>query len=118
MSDLISRPELEAAAERLARVQARVDAACGRAGRDPAETTIVGACKRQPVERIAAAVIAGVDELGENYVQGARDMQPALAAALEPYDVAPPRWRMIGRTPRRVIQVRAGLTPGRQRRDA
>lgn len=85
-----------AAAQRLAGIRARIEAACQRAGRDPAEVTIVGACKRQPVERIAATVMAGVGELGENYVQAARDVRPAVEALLVGRGVAPPRWRMIG----------------------
>ena len=69
-------------AARLRAVQDRVLRACVRAGRDPAEVTIVGACKRQPLDRIAAALLAGLRELGENYVQEARDKQTALAERL------------------------------------
>ncbi|MCS5635130.1 MAG: YggS family pyridoxal phosphate-dependent enzyme, partial [Myxococcota bacterium] len=80
--------------------RARVTGACTRAGRDPSEITLVGACKRQPVERIAAAVCAGLDQLGENYVQAAQTTQAALRACLEahfsPGQAARPTWRMIG----------------------
>jgi len=88
--------EIDAAARRLDAVRARVEAACQRVGRDPAEVTIVGACKRQPLERIAAVVAAGVSELGENYVQEARTVRPDLEALLAQMHVPPPRWRMIG----------------------
>jgi len=43
--------------------------ACARVNRDPAEVRILGACKGQPLERIRAAVQAGVDLLGENRFQ-------------------------------------------------
>jgi pyridoxal phosphate enzyme (YggS family) len=109
LNDPISRRALDDAAVRLAAVRARVDAACARVGRDPAGVTIVGACKRQSVERIAAVVIAGVGELGENYVQGARDVQPLLATLLERYDVPSPRWRLIGNLQRNKARLAVEL---------
>jgi hypothetical protein len=85
---------------RVERVRARMRAACERAGRDVDDVTLVGACKRQPLERVAAAVCAGVTSLGENYVQEARDTQAALADLLAREcapDAAPtPTWRLIG----------------------
>ncbi|MDY0296880.1 MAG: YggS family pyridoxal phosphate-dependent enzyme [Acidobacteriota bacterium] len=53
--------------------------ACARVNRDPAEVRILGACKEQPLERIRAAVQAGVDLLGENRFQEVESHQPALA---------------------------------------
>jgi pyridoxal phosphate enzyme (YggS family) len=105
----VAPAELEAAAARLAAVQARIESACRRSGRDPGQVTVVGACKRQPLHRIAAAVLAGVGELGANYVQEARDVQPALEALLEPHRVAPPRWRMIGHLQRNKVRTAVGL---------
>ena len=100
MSDAIDPSVLREVSERVAGVQARMRAACERVGRDPAEVTLVGACKRQPLERIAAAVCAGVGSLGENYVQEARATQDALAELLARHtapDPAPlPEWRLIG----------------------
>jgi pyridoxal phosphate enzyme (YggS family) len=99
MSESIETQVLETVRAAVEDVRRRIAEACGRAGRDPAEVTLVGACKRQPTERIAAAVLAGVGELGENYVQEARDMQAELGALLEREagEGAPaPRWRMIG----------------------
>ena len=94
-------PELLAQAEtRLEALRARIAGACTRAGRDPSEIILVGACKRQPVERIAAVVCAGLDQLGENYVQAAQATQAALRACLEAHfpaaPVPQPSWRMIG----------------------
>ncbi len=87
-------------ADRVARLRTRIAEAAARAGRDPSRITLVGAAKRQPIERVAAAVAAGVTDLGHNYVQEARDMGRDLAsrlAALHPDGDAPTvRWRMIG----------------------
>jgi len=96
MSAWPDQSDLAAAAERHARIRERIAAACRRAGRDPGEVRIVGACKRQPLSRIAAAVAAGVDELGHNYVQEARDVRPAVEALLAERGLPAPRWRMIG----------------------
>jgi pyridoxal phosphate enzyme (YggS family) len=87
---------LEEVAERLKGLQTRVEAACLRANRDPAEVTLVGACKRQPIERIAAAINAGLVELGPNYVQEADSVRPELEALLSERNLPLPRWSMIG----------------------
>lgn len=58
-------------AERLRAVQARIDAACERSGRDAGEVTLVGISKRQPMERMRAALEAGLRVFGESQVQEA-----------------------------------------------
>lgn len=58
-------------AERLAEVRRRIRQACERCGRDPREVTLVGVSKRQPLERVRAAVAAGLGILGEIRVQEA-----------------------------------------------
>ena len=42
-----------------------------RAGRDPDAVTLVGVSKRQPVQRVAEAINAGLRDIGESYVQEA-----------------------------------------------
>jgi pyridoxal phosphate enzyme (YggS family) len=100
VSDPLDPALLAEAAARVAEVRARIARAAARAGRDPAEIRLVGACKHQPIERIAAAVCAGVGELGENYVQEARAKRPRLesllAAHFEGRPAPQPRWRLIG----------------------
>jgi len=57
-------------AERLARIRAELAeelAACGRAD----GVRLLAVTKKQPVERIAEAIAAGIDEIGENYLQEA-----------------------------------------------
>ncbi|HEY7477723.1 MAG TPA: YggS family pyridoxal phosphate-dependent enzyme [Actinomycetota bacterium] len=70
-------------------ITAGVAAAADRAGRDPAEITVVAAAKTVPPEPVAWAIEAGVTAVGENYVQELRDAR----AALEGPHV---RWHYIG----------------------
>ena len=65
--------------ERYRRIRAALDAACSRAGRDPAEVELLGACKRQPVDRIREAHAAGLRILGENRLQESQTHMAALA---------------------------------------
>ncbi len=76
---------------RVAAVRRRIAAAAGRAGRDPAEVTLVAAAKLQPVAAVRAAVAAGVPDIGENYAQ-------ELTAKAAAVDGA--RWHFIGRLQR------------------
>ena len=52
-----------------ARVLATIADACARAGRDPADVTLVAVSKTVHAERLVAAVAAGLTILGENRVQ-------------------------------------------------
>lgn len=70
-----------AAAQRLAAVRARIDAAAREAGRDPAAVTLVAISKQQPDERIAAVLAAGQHVFGENRVQEAAAKWPAIRAS-------------------------------------
>ncbi len=94
--------------ERVAEVRERIADAARRSGRVAADVTLVGASKRQPLERIIAAVRAGVHHLGENYLQEARDKRAAIEAKLRESDVPLPRWHMIGQLQRN--KVRAALS--------
>jgi len=107
-----SPAEREAARERLRAVQARIDAAARRAGRDPAEVTLVGVAKKQPLERTLAGIYAGVRVLGQSYVQEAREVRPAVEAALasdpETADLRL-EWRMVGRLQRNKVSLAVRL---------
>ena len=77
-----------AVAQRLADVRRRIAAACGRAGRDRREVTLIGAAKRQPIERLRAAAAAGLEVFGENQVQEAAAVIGDLPVDLD--------WHFIG----------------------
>lgn len=83
---MIPRPEQ--IADNLRRVRERVAAAAQRAGRQVEEVRLVGVCKGVDVERIKAAIAAGLTELAENYVQEAQQKIEALGK-----DVT---WHLVG----------------------
>ncbi len=88
--------EVDAAVLRanVARVQARIAAAAARAGRNPADVTLVAVSKTQPVEVILAAYAAGLRLFGENRVEEAGPKAAEVQARLAP--APPPVWHMIG----------------------
>jgi PLP dependent protein len=81
-------------AGRLAEVQARIAAACGRAGRSPAEVTLVGVSKTHPAAAVEEAWRAGLEVLGENRVQEALAKSRELAHLPPPPEG--PEWHLIG----------------------
>ncbi len=87
-------------ARRLAIVRGRIAAAAQAAGRRAEDIVLVGASKAQPLERLRAALDAGLCDLGENYVQEWRDKADALGAA--------PRWHFIGHLQRNKAKYVAG----------
>jgi len=75
--------------ENLRRVQERIAAAARRAGREPSEIVLVGASKSVDVERIRAAIEAGLQHIGENYAQEAWAKYQKIGDAVT--------WHFIGR---------------------
>jgi pyridoxal phosphate enzyme (YggS family) len=75
-------------AENLARVQERVARAAERAGRRPDGVVLIGVSKTVDLDRIRAAVKAGVKALGENRVQEAKTKIAELGR--------PVAWHLIG----------------------
>ena len=74
----------------LAAVQARIAAACQRAGRDPASVRLLPVSKTQPEARVRLAHAAGCRLLGENKPQEAYGKWQATQ------DLADLRWSIIG----------------------
>ena len=69
-------------------VQQRIEAACARAGREPASVTLVSVTKGQPPEIVCAAAALGLSLFGENKVQEAKAKIPSCPGRV--------RWHMIG----------------------
>ena len=67
-------------AGRIAEMRAKMAEAAHRAGRDPSSVRLVGITKKQPRERVIAAIEAGLEDVGENYVQEARAKFASLPA--------------------------------------
>ncbi len=70
------------------RVRDRIHRAADRAGRDPRSLTLVAVSKTVPADRIRQATEAGIEILGENRVQEAREKISRLASGLT--------WHMVG----------------------
>lgn len=81
-------------AGRLAEVQARIASACARAGRSPAEVTLVGVSKTHPAAAVEEAWRAGLAVVGENRVQEALAKSRELAHLPPPPEG--PEWHLIG----------------------
>ena len=88
-----------ALAQRLARVRARVEAACARAGRDPANVQLIGVSKTHGLDAVREALEAGLADLGENRAQEfAPKAEAAANAGLSP------RWHFIGHLQRNKVR--------------
>jgi hypothetical protein len=90
--------------ENLKEVRARIAAAAERVGRADEEVRLVAVSKTRPPDRLADAILSGVEILGENRVQEAREkrarMDPALADSA--------RWHLVGS----LQKNKARLVPG------
>ena len=69
------------AADQLAEVRQRIDAAARSAGRDPAAVTLVAVSKTHGADRVREMLDAGQRVFGENRVQEAQEKFPALKSA-------------------------------------
>jgi pyridoxal phosphate enzyme (YggS family) len=78
--------------EKLAAVRQRIAVAAQRAGREPAEITLVAVSKTKPIEAIQAAYAAGQRDFGENRVEELWE-KVHQAQALGLTDI---RWHLIG----------------------
>jgi PLP dependent protein len=97
-------------AERLLSVRTRITSAARRVGRDPAKITLIGVTKRVDASRVAEAVSLGLRDLGENYVQEARQkihaVREILAAGKVPQAT---RWHGIGQLQRNKVREAVAL---------
>lgn len=82
--------------ENLKQVQANIEAACKRAGRDISEVTLIAVSKTKPVPMLQEAYDAGARVFGENKVQEIVDKYPQL-----PQDI---HWHMIGHLQRNKVK--------------
>jgi hypothetical protein len=90
-------------AENLAEIRRQIAAAAQAAGRKPEAIRLVGVCKKQPIERIEAAIAAGVTDLGQNYVQEMKNQVAALRA--------PVNWHFVGALQRNKVKDLVNLLP-------
>jgi pyridoxal phosphate enzyme (YggS family) len=69
---------IDAIGERYRRLQRAIDAELRACGREPGGVTLVGVSKQQPCEAVVAAIAAGLSDVGENYLQEAREKFASL----------------------------------------
>ncbi len=75
--------------DRLEHIRARIRSAADACNRPAESIRLVAVSKTMPVDVIAEAIHLGVSDLGENYIQEAREKINALA-------IYPVRWHFIG----------------------
>ncbi len=81
-------------------VEARVEAACRRAGRDRQDVTLIAVSKTKPVEMIRDLMELGVTDFGENHAQ-------ELVTKTEEID-SPLHWHFIGHLQRNKVKYVVG----------
>src|SRR5882724_7239979 len=88
-------------ADRIASVRARIDAACSRVNRKPAEVTLLGVTKTVSVEVARIAFELGLHDLGESKPQELWKKAEAIPEA---------RWSLTGHLQRNKIDRTLPLT--------
>jgi len=88
--------------ETVPRVRDRIAASALRAGRDPADVTLVAVSKGHPPEAVEAALDVGLRDLGENRVA-------ELARKVDTFGRDRLRWHLIGHVQSRKAAVAASL---------
>jgi PLP dependent protein len=88
-------PTMTDVAGRIVVVRQRREAAAAAAGRRPADVRLLAVSKTHPPELAAAAVAAGIVDLGENRVQELTAKQPLVEGA---------RWHLIGALQRNKVR--------------
>ena len=96
--------ELEIA-RRVETVQQRMAHAAQKVGREPQSVRLVAVSKRQPAEKLVAAIKARVSVLGENYVQEGIEKREQVDAWLQNHPLPAPKWHMIGHLQRRKARL-------------
>ena len=87
-------------AERWSEVVARAERAATRAGRDPAEVTVIAVAKTFPADAVAEVLEAGATDIGENRAQELRDKMSVLGDR--------PRWHFVGHLQTNKVRGLAG----------
>lgn len=87
--------------EHLDAVEARIGAACERAGRDRGSVRLVAVSKTQPPEAVCEAAAAGQLLFGENRVQEAQAKIPHCPGSLQ--------WHLVGHLQSNKVKIAANL---------
>ncbi|MFH1371074.1 MAG: YggS family pyridoxal phosphate-dependent enzyme [Planctomycetota bacterium] len=95
--------------ERIKRVKETISSACARAGRDPAEVTLVVVTKSATLEAVEEVIRLGIVDLGENRVQQLKKVYSQVEEHLQQASGGPStsrriRWHMIGHLQRNKVR--------------
>ena len=82
--------------QRSQRLEERITRAAERAGRRREDVVVVAVSKRQPLNHVAAGILAGICDLGENYVQEGQHKKVELTDAIGAPALHAVTWHMIG----------------------
>jgi hypothetical protein len=96
-------------AERIERVKQTIASACARAGREPAEVTLVVVTKSAAIEAVEEVIRLGFLDLGENRVQQLKKVSTQVDEFLQQEASRPAmsrkiRWHMIGHLQRNKVR--------------
>ncbi|MGI9107368.1 MAG: YggS family pyridoxal phosphate-dependent enzyme [Pyrinomonadaceae bacterium] len=80
---------------RLDEVRGRIEICARRAGRTPAEITLIAVSKTHPADLVRRVAAAGVSDFGENRVQEAEEKRELVNRAAV-NEANAPRWHLIG----------------------
>lgn len=86
--------------ENLQVVEAKIQKACERAGRDRKDVTLIAVSKTKPVEMMQEAMTYGITTFGENKVQELLEKQKVLSEDLQ--------WHLIGHLQRNKVRQIVG----------
>jgi len=84
----------------IAEIREQIQRTCIEKGRDPSSVRLVAVTKKRTVKEIELALEAGVEDLGENYIQEAREKARKLPGA---------RWHMIGNLQKNKVNLAVDL---------
>lgn len=84
----------------IAEVTEQIQRACIERGRDPSSVKLVAVSKTRTVDEVRLALEAGAEDLGENYIQEAREKARKLPGA---------RWHMIGHLQKNKVNLAVDL---------
>lgn len=85
---------------RLAEIKETIARTCVKVGRDPRSVRLIGVTKLHTAQEIKPAVEAGLEDLGENYVQEARQKATQIPGA---------KWHLIGHLQKNKVHLAVQL---------
>lgn len=93
-------PTRPAIVNAIAEIREQIQRTCIEKGRDPSSVRLVAVTKTRTVDEVKLALEAGAEDLGENYIQEAREKARKLPGA---------RWHMVGNLQKNKVNLAVDL---------